>query len=147
MKSVLVLCTGNACRSQMAEGYLSFYANDMAIVYSAGIEKHGLNPMAVEVMGEDSIDISEATSSLINEVGPQHFNYLLSVCDDAAERLPDYLSYDEHFHYSIPDPAAATGSREERLERFRQVREQLKICMLKFIGRELIEPRPEPAMS
>ncbi|MEN0006264.1 MAG: arsenate reductase ArsC, partial [Bacteroidota bacterium] len=138
MKTVLVLCTGNSCRSQIAEGYLSFYANGRARIYSAGLEKHGLNPFAVEVMGEDSIDISDATSNTVEEIEHSHFDFVLTVCDHAVKNVPVDLSYEHTMHFSIDDPATAEGSKEEKMAVFRKVREEIKISMLKFIGRELI---------
>lgn len=146
MKTVLVLCSGNACRSQMAEGYLHYYASDKAVIYSAGLESHGLNPLATEVMGEDSIDISNHTSKTLSDLGIQHFDYLITICDEAREQLPDNVSYDCDYHFSIPDPAKISGAKEKKLQGFRQVRELIKISILKFIGRELID-RAEPVLS
>lgn len=88
MKKILVLCTGNSCRSQLAEGYLRHFAAGRAEVYSAGVETHGLNPKAVETMRADGIDISKHTSNNINEYQDVAFDYVITVCDHAREVCP-----------------------------------------------------------
>lgn len=139
MKRVLVLCIGNSCRSQMAEGYLRFYGGGKAQYFSAGLSNHGVNPNAIEVMAEDSIDISSHTSKTIENFKDQHFDYILSVCEEGALDIPDFVTADQYFCYHVPDPAAFVGSKEAALEQFRGVREMLKTHMLKFIGKELTE--------
>lgn len=138
MKRVLVLCTGNACRSQMAEGYLNFYAGDKGRFFSAGLEEHGLHPVSVQVMDEDNIDISGNWSKKYNVFEDQHFDFLITVCDDVQNRLPDDLSFLHHLHFSIPNPIKVKGNREQQLRAFREAREIVKKSMLKFIGMELI---------
>jgi len=126
MKRVLILCTGNSCRSQIAEGYLKHFAKDKAQVFSAGIETHGLNPRAVETMKEDNIDISGQTSNNINEYKEIEFDYVITVCDNAKERCPYFPSKAKMFHHNFPDPAKAQGTEKEIREQFRNVRELIK---------------------
>ena len=133
MKKILVLCTGNSCRSQMAEGYLKKFAGSDAEVYSAGVETHGLNPRAVQVMNEDGVDISHHTSNNISEYRDINFDYVITVCDSAKERCPVFPSTAKQFHYDFPDPAKAKGTEEEILSEFRKVREQIKAYCKNFI--------------
>jgi arsenate reductase len=122
MKNILVLCTGNSCRSQIAEGYLRHYAGENANVYSAGVETHGVNPRAISIMNEVGIDISNHTSNHVDEYANIDFDFIITVCDNAKERCPYFPSMAERFHYNFPDPAKATGSEEEILSEFRRVR-------------------------
>ena len=110
MKNVLILCTGNSCRSQMAEGYMQFFAGKKATIYSAGIETHGVNPIAIEVMKEDGIDISSHTSNSIEEYRDINFDFIITVCDNAKERCPFFPSQAQKFHHTFPDPAKAKGT-------------------------------------
>ena len=126
MKKILVLCTGNSCRSQMAEGYLKFYAGSNAEVFSAGVETHGVNPRAIATMLEDGIDISKHTSNNIDEYRNIDFDFVITVCDNAKERCPFFPTNAKKFHYNFPDPAKAIGTEEEILEQFRQVRQLIK---------------------
>jgi arsenate reductase len=126
MKKVLVLCTGNSCRSQIAEGYLRHFAGDKAEIYSAGVEPHGVNPNAIITMKEDDIDISMHTSNHIDEYNDVEFDFVITVCDSAKERCPVFPSKAKTFHHNFTDPAAATGTSEEIVGQFRQVREQIK---------------------
>ena len=126
MKNILVLCTGNSCRSQMAEGYLQNFAGNRAKVYSAGIETHGVNPNAVSVMKEDGIDISKQTSNNINEYLSINFDFVITVCDNAKENCPYFPTQAKKFHYSFPDPAKAKGTEEEIVTQFRIVRKMIK---------------------
>ncbi|MCB9288779.1 MAG: arsenate reductase ArsC [Lewinellaceae bacterium] len=139
MKKILVLCTGNSCRSQMAEGYLKYYTQNSAEIFSAGLEEHGVNPLAVKAMEEDSIDITGQYSKRINVFRGQHFDYLITVCDEATKKMLKGISFREKIHFSIPDPAAFQGSKESKLEEFRRVREIVRKNMLKFIGKALQE--------
>ncbi len=139
MKRVLVLCIGNSCRSQMAEGYLQFYGEGKAEYYSAGLYDYGINDNAVAVMAEDSIDISCQTSKTVEYFKDQHFDYILSVCSEKSLEIPHYVTADQYFNYDVPDPANFVGSEENVKEQFRTVRELLKTHMLKFIGKELTE--------
>jgi arsenate reductase len=126
MKRILVLCTGNSCRSQIAEGYLRAFAGDAAEVYSAGIETHGVNPRAVKTMREDGIDISAQTSNHVDEHRSIPFDFVITVCDNARESCPYFPSNATRFHHNFPDPAKATGTDEEIEERFRSVREEIR---------------------
>ena len=127
---ILVLCTGNSCRSQMAEGYLRKYADASVEVYSAGIEAHGLNPRAVASMARDGVDISGQKSTLVDEYAAMVFDVVLTVCDKAQENCPILPSKSGaptiRLHHSFPDPAKAQGTPEEIQEAFDSVRDQIK---------------------
>ncbi len=137
MKKILILCTGNSCRSQIAEGYLRHYAKGKAEIYSAGIETHGVNPLAIEVMKEDGIDISKHTSNNIDEYRTIDFDYVITVCDNAKENCPYFPSKAEMFHQNFPDPAKATGTKEEIRNEFRKVRDMIKKYCEEFAMIEL----------
>lgn len=133
MKKILVLCTGNSCRSQIAEGYLRFFSQGKAEVYSAGVEIHGVNPRAVATMKEDGIDISQHTSNNINEYAGNAFDYVITVCDHAKERCPFFPSTAERLHQNFPDPAKAAGSETEIMHEFARVRDQIKAFSKAFV--------------
>ena len=133
MKRILVLCTGNSCRSQIAHGYLELYAKDKAEVYSAGIETHGVNPKAIAVMKEDGIDISSHTCNNINEYRKINFDYVITVCDNAKEQCPVFPSTAKQFHQNFTDPAKATGTEEEIMQQFRSVRDEIKKFSKEFV--------------
>ena len=137
MKNILVLCTGNSCRSQIAEGYLQHFAGDKAKVYSAGIETHGVNPKAILVMKEDGIDISKHTSNNIDEYLNVDFDFVITVCDNAKERCPYFPTKAKKSHYNFPDPSKAKGSEEEIMNEFRNVRQLIKNYCEKFIKENL----------
>ncbi len=127
MKSkILVLCTGNSCRSQIAEGYLKFFTKDKAEVYSAGIETHGVNPRAIATMKKDGIDISGHTSNNINEYSNIEFDFVITVCDNAKENCPYFPTKAQKYHCNFPDPAKAVGTEEGMMNEFRTVRELIK---------------------
>lgn len=126
MKKVLVLCTGNSCRSQIADGYLRHFAGDKAQIYSAGVETHGVNPKAIATMQEDGIDISGHTSNNVLEYKDIEFDYVITVCDNAKERCPYFPSKAQLFHHNFPDPAKATGTEEEVKQQFASVRNMIK---------------------
>ncbi len=132
-KNVLVLCTGNSCRSQLLHGYLAQELGDRAAVYSAGVEVHGLNPRAVRVMAEDGVDISHHTSNHVDEYAAVPFDYVLTVCDHANEVCPVFPSTAKKLHHNFPDPAKATGSEEEIMTQFRSVRDQVKAYAHDFV--------------
>lgn len=134
---ILVLCTGNSCRSQIAEGYLRHFADNKADVYSAGVETHGVNPKAIATMKEDGIDISNHTSNNIDEYYDIDFDFVITVCDNAKERCPFFPTKAKKFHQNFPDPAKATGTDEEIKEQFRQVRQQIKDYCRQFIADNL----------
>ncbi|HVV56701.1 MAG TPA: arsenate reductase ArsC [Mucilaginibacter sp.] len=137
MKSILVLCTGNSCRSQMAEGYLKHYAGNRAQIYSAGIETHGVNPKAIQVMADDGIDISHHTSNNVDEYAGIPFDYMITVCDNANENCPYLPGNFERFHHNFPDPAKAKGSPEEVMDEFRRVRDMIKAYSKEFVETHL----------
>lgn len=125
-KNILVLCTGNSCRSQIAEGYLKYFLGDRAKVYSAGIETHGVNPRAVITMKEDQIDISNHTSNHVDEYQNIDFDFVITVCDNAKERCPFFPSKAQKIHQNFNDPAKAAGTEEEILQEFRTVRQTIR---------------------
>ena len=137
MKRILVLCTGNSCRSQIAEGYLKHFAKDKAEVYSAGIETHGVNPKAIAIMKEDGIDISHHTCNNVDEYRNIDFDFVIMVCDNAKEQCPVFPSTAKQFHYNFPDPAKATGTDEEIMQQFRNVRDQIKNYSQTFVAENL----------
>ena len=137
MKKILVLCTGNSCRSQIAHGYLQKIAGDKAQVYSAGVETHGVNPKAIATMLEDGIDISNHTSNNVLEYQVIDFDFVITVCDNAKERCPYFPSRAEKFHYNFPDPAKATGTEEEIKKEFERVRKLIKNYCEDFIKANL----------
>jgi arsenate reductase len=137
MKKVLVLCTGNSCRSQLAEGYLRHFAGDQAEIYSAGLETHGVNPKAIQVMAEDHIDISGHTSNNVDEYAGIDFDAVITVCDNANEACPFFPGKVERFHYNFPDPAKATGTPEEIINEFRRVRDMIKTYSADFVSQHI----------
>lgn len=137
MKKILVLCTGNSCRSQIAEGYLRHFAGGKALVFSAGIETHGVNPRAVATMKEDGIDISSHTSNHVDDYRNIDFDFIITVCDNAKEHCPFFPTRAKKIHYNFPDPAKASGTEEEILSQFRMVRELIKTYTQKFISENL----------
>jgi len=126
MKNILVLCTGNSCRSQMAEGWLRHFAFGKANVYSAGIETHGVNPKAVQYMNEAGIDISAHTSNNVNEYLSIAFDFIITVCDHAKENCPYIPSNAMRFHHNFFDPSKVKGSEEEIASAFRKTRDEIK---------------------
>lgn len=137
MKKVLVLCTGNSCRSQIAEGFLRHFAGASAEIFSAGVETHGVNPRAIETMREAGIDISTHTSNHIDEYQHIDFDFVITVCDNARERCPYFPSNAKLFHHNFPDPAKATGTEEEIKANFRAVRELIKDYSEQFVKKNL----------
>lgn len=136
-KNILVLCTGNSCRSQIAEGYLRHFTGKKAEIFSAGVETHGVNPKAIATMKEDGIDISNHTSNNIDEYRNINFDFVITVCDNAKERCPYFPTKAQKFHYNFPDPAKAIGTDEEIKEEFRQVRQQIKGYCENFVAENL----------
>ncbi|MBZ5655098.1 MAG: arsenate reductase ArsC [Acidobacteriia bacterium] len=135
-RKVLFLCTGNSCRSQMAEGWLRHFAHDRAEVFSAGTNPAGLNPMAVAVMRESGIDISGHRSKHVDELAKEDFLFVITVCDAAREQCPVFPGALYQLHWSIDDPAGATGSEAEKLEVFRRVRDEIAEQVQTFAHRE-----------
>ncbi len=134
---ILFLCTGNSCRSQMAEGWARRLKGKVIEPYSAGIETHGLNPLAVKVMAEAGVDISRHRSKLLDEVRDVAFDYVVTVCDHANERCPVFPGRVRRFHVDFDDPprlARSAMSEEEALGHYRRVRDEI---------RRLVETLPE----
>jgi arsenate reductase len=134
MKNILVLCTGNSCRSQIAEGYLRDFAGENANIYSAGIETHGVNPKAIAIMQEDGIDISGHTSNHVSKYKNVSFDFVITVCDNAQESCPLFSSSAKKFHHNFTDPAKAIGTEQEVMQQFRITREEIKQYCKKFIA-------------
>ncbi len=132
---ILFLCTGNSARSQMAEGYLRHASGDRFDAMSAGIEPKGLNPLAIEAMREIGIDISKQTSKDVVSLLGQHIPYVVTVCDNAKERCPIFPGTWKFLHWSLKDPAAAGGTRDEKLAEFRRIRDEI----IEHIDCELVE--------
>jgi arsenate reductase len=124
--NILVLCTGNSCRSQMAHGYLKQMGGPGVQVYSAGVETHGLNPFAVGIMAEDGVDISQHTSNHVDEYREIAFDIVLTVCDHAREVCPYFPSNAKLFHHDFTDPTKAVGTVPELIKAFRQTRDEIK---------------------
>lgn len=123
---VLFLCTGNSARSQMAEGFLRHYAGDEYDVYSAGLEPRPVNPLAVDVMREVGIDISGQTSKGVRDyLGRVHFGFIITVCTDAERNCPIFPGVSIRLYWPFDDPAAATGTEEQRRAVFRRVRDEI----------------------
>ncbi|WP_390407801.1 arsenate reductase (thioredoxin) [Lacticaseibacillus jixiensis] len=126
MPKLYFLCTGNSCRSQMAEGFARYLANNTWQIQSAGIEAHGLNPLAVKVMAEVGIDISTYRSKQIDNDYLMHADLVVTLCGDARDRCPVTPPSVKRLHWPLPDPAAAVGDEAARLAVFRQVRDEIQ---------------------
>lgn len=131
MTTILVLCTGNSARSQMAQGYLQYFAGNLATVYSAGVAPHGINPLAIQVMAEDNLDISHHTSNYVNDYVNLPIDYVLTVCDNAREECPYFPATVQLIHHSFMDPSYMPEA--DRLTQFRVVRDQIKTYCRQFI--------------
>jgi len=129
---ILVICTGNSARSQMAEGFLKYYKKEWEI-YSAGTKPTGLNPLAVEVMSEKEIDISGYKSKSIDLFLNKKFDYVITVCDNAKESCPIFPGNAKYLHWSLKDPAATEGTKEEKLIVFRKTRDEIHDKILESI--------------
>lgn len=127
---VLILCTGNSARSQMGEGLLRALAGDRLEVYSAGTAPSRVHPLAIRVMGERGIDIRRHRSKSVG----QPFDYVITVCDAAAEVCPVFPGPAQRLHWSLPDPAAAGGGEEERVDAFRRVRARLEAHLREWLA-------------
>lgn len=139
---VLFLCTGNTARSQMAEGFLRAMAPERFEAFSAGLEPKGVNPLAVQVMAERAVDISSQRSKpLTDYLGQVHFGYLVTVCDRAERECPIFPGMGQRLRWSFPDPAAAEGAEEERLEVFREVRDAIEARLRSWLAIDGRGPR------
>src|ERR1039458_4400933 len=130
---VLFVCTQNSCRSQMAEGLLRHDARDLFEVFSAGTKPSQVRPEAIAVMREIGIDISIHRSKSVEEFTGQHFDYVITVCDNAQESCPVFPALTTRIHWSIEDPAAVQGSEAQRFEAFRRIRDELRKRLRDFI--------------
>ena len=128
----MILCTGNSARSQMAEGLLRHNAGPEYGVFSAGTRPTQVRSEAIQVMREVGIDISGHRSKSVEEFAGQHFDYVITVCDNAKESCPVFPATTQRLHWSLPDPAAVDGSEEQRLAAFRRVRDELNIYLSQF---------------
>lgn len=138
MTNILVLCTGNSCRSQIAHGYLEHFTDGRSVkVYSAGVETHGVNPRAVATMKADGIDIAHHTSNHIDEYRDINFDFVITVCDNAKERCPYFPTKAIKLHHNFPDPAKASGTEEEIMAQFREVRGIIKTYCEEFAAQYL----------
>jgi len=136
MKKILILCTGNSCRSQIAHGYLAFLTNNSVEVYSAGTEKHGLNKNAVRCMKEDYIDISNHESNHIDEYLNIKFNYIITVCDNANENCPIFPNSNaKKIHQNFIDPSKINNGIYG--DHFIKTRDEIKKFVKEFIEKEL----------
>ena len=131
--NLLILCTGNSCRSQIAEGWFRHFAPTGTNVFSAGVETHGVNPKAIETMKEAGIDISNHTSNHVDEYRDVPFDFVITVCDNAKERCPYFPTNAQKFHHNFPDPAKATGTADEVNQAFRDVREMIRVYAEEFV--------------
>jgi arsenate reductase len=135
-KRVLILCTGNSARSQMAEGLLRHDAGGRFEVESAGTKPSSVRPEAIAAMRELAIDISGHRSKPVEEFAGQHFDYVITVCDHARESCPVFFGPAERVHHSFDDPAALNGSDAERMALFRRVRDELRTYLAEFAQNE-----------
>lgn len=133
-RRVLILCTGNSARSQMAEGLLRQMAGDDFEVASAGVAPTHIRPEAIEVMREIGIDISHHRSKAVDEFLGQQFAYVITVCDNANEQCPTFPGNTKRIHWSFEDPAAAQGNAANRLNLFRRVRDEIREQLKQFIS-------------
>lgn len=134
-EKVLFLCTGNSARSQMAEAFLRKYAGDRYDVYSAGLQPKGINPLTIKVMNEVGMDISTYKSKGIdNYLGKILFQYLITLCDDAEKNCPTvWPGVNVRLHWAFEDPAAVEGNENEKVQKFRLVRDQIEEKIKKWI--------------
>jgi len=133
---VLILCTGNSARSQMAEGILRALNGEEYDVESAGVEPSRVRPEAIAAMREIGIDISSHHSKSVDEFVGQHFDYVITVCDNAKESCPVFPAETKRIHWSFTDPAAVSGNEEVRLAAFRKVRDEIRERLREQFGAE-----------
>ena len=140
MKNILVLCTGNSCRSQIAHGWLNYYTDSSKIeIYSAGIEAHGLNKMAIETMSEIGIDISHQKSNLISDYDKIQFDFIITVCDNAKENCPVFHSKNsKKIHKNFSDPSKIKGDINKIKNSFKKSRDEIRDFCKNFVIENLI---------
>ena len=134
-KKIIIICTGNSIRSQIAEGFFKKYKDNWE-VKSAGTNPKGLNILAVYVMSEKGIDISDQKSKNINQYIDSKFDYVITVCDNAKENCPYFPGGATYLHWSFPDPDIFTGNEEDRINEFRKVRDAIENKILNFLKEE-----------
>jgi arsenate reductase len=139
-KKVLFLCTGNSVRSQMAEGLLNALGSGQWKAQSAGVIASYVHPLAIQVMGEIGIDISKKTSKSMGQFIKKRFDYVITLCDDAAKSCPSFGGQGKRLHWPLEDPAAVIGTTEERLVVFRRIRDEIKKRIEEFLKSEPSEP-------
>ncbi len=140
LQRVLFLCTGNSARSQMAEAFLRKYAGDAFEAHSAGLEPKGVNPLTVQVMAEMGIDISDQRSKGIGTyLGKVLFQYLITVCDDADRNCPTvWPGVNTRMHWSFEDPARFEGTEDERLTKFREIRDRIEQKIKQWVAEQQV---------
>jgi arsenate reductase len=144
-KQVLFLCTGNSCRSQMAQGLVNHFLGERWEANSAGTRPAGsVHPLAIETMLELGIDTSEHRSKSADTFRNHHFDLVVTVCDDAAENCPLWLGQGRVVHIGFPDPARAIGSQAEQLQVFRQVRDAIRAQVLVYLDKEFGDDYANP---
>jgi arsenate reductase (thioredoxin) len=134
--NILVICTGNSCRSQIAEGYLKYFGKQLNIntnVYSAGIRAEGINKKAIEIMAKDGIDISKHTSNTIEEYKNTEISHVITVCDHANESCPVYLKKVNLTHENFTDPSKVIGNEFEIQDAFKKCREEIKSFTFSYL--------------
>ena len=133
MKRILILCTGNSCRSQMAEGLLSSFDASFEVLSAGTKPEKAVNPNAIEVMREIGINISKSYPKPVENYLTENFDFVITVCDNAKESCPVFTgSVEDSFHIGFQDPAAATGTDEEILNQYRMIRDEIKEEFWKF---------------
>ena len=136
IKRVLILCTGNSCRSQMAEGLFRHLSDGAYDAYSAGVNPSAVNPLAIRAMDEIGIDISANTSDHVDLYAGQAFDLVITVCDNAQENCPVFPGAKDMRHWPFDDPADATGSEEEKMPVFRRIRDEIQAKIADFLKKE-----------
>lgn len=129
LRKILFICTGNSCRSQMAEGWTRHLKKDLLQPFSAGIEKHGLDPLAIKVMDEVGVDISKQKSKLITELKDKDFDYVVTICEDANRNCPIFSGKVKRIHHAFDNPpriAKTLTSQEEIFSLYKRVRDEIK---------------------
>ena len=137
MKKVLIVCTGNSCRSQMAEGWIRKFTSDKVQVFSAGTHPEEVNTFAIKVMQMKCVDIAHYESNLVDDYLNIHLDYVITVCDDANEKCPHFSFTAKKIHKSFPDPAKAKGAKNEVVLTYVKVRDMLKEFCKDFVQNEL----------
>jgi arsenate reductase len=137
---VLFLCTGNSCRSQMAEAFLRRIAGDQFEVYSGGLDPKPIHPLTIRVMEEIGVDMRGQFSKPLKQyIGKVHFGYLITVCSDAEDRCPVFPGMGIRLHWPFEDPAAFAGTDEEKLAKFREIRAQIEEKVFAWLAEQKIE--------